>query len=187
MFSERLERAIRLSMQAHAGQVRKADPEVPYATHPVHVAFLVRAAGGDEDCVLAALLHDLLEDTEVTPEDLEEAFGAHVTSIVQEVSEDKTLPWQTRKARMVAHLQQASREACLVAAADKLHNLETLLEAHARKGATVWKAFRSGPEATLRFHEEVLGALRGRLPAGIEKELARVVGALRITLQAPPG
>lgn len=179
MYSERLERAIRLAMRAHEGQVRKADPEIPYATHPVHVAFLVRAAGGDEDTVLAALLHDLLEDTVVTPEDLEDGFGPRVMAIVQEVSEDKTLPWQTRKAGMVEHLRDASPEACLVAAADKLHNLETLLEARARKGAVVWKAFRSDPEATLRFHEEVLAALRGRIPAPLEGELARVLEALR--------
>jgi (p)ppGpp synthase/HD superfamily hydrolase len=183
MFSERLERAIRLSIKAHTGQTRKADPDVPYATHPVHVAFLVRAAGGDEDCTIAALLHDLLEDTEVTPEDLEDGFGSHVTSIVREVSEDKTLPWQTRKARMVEHLRRASPEACLVAAADKLHNLETLLEAHARKGAPVWKAFRSGPEATLRFHEEVLAALRGKIPSSIEEALHRNVEALRAIVQ----
>jgi (p)ppGpp synthase/HD superfamily hydrolase len=183
MYSARLERAIRLAMTAHAGQFRKADTGVAYATHPMHVAFLVRASGGDEDVTIAALLHDLLEDTEVTPEDLEDAFGSRVTSIVQEVSEDKALPWPTRKARMVERLRSASAEACLVTAADKLHNLETLLEAHARDGAVVWKAFRQGPEKTLRFHEEVLAALRGRVAPPLETALERAVDSLRSILQ----
>lgn len=177
MYSQRLERAIRLMLHAHAGQLRKADPQVPYATHPFHVALMVREAGGDEDCVIAALLHDVLEDTDVTPEDLEEAFGTRVASIVREVSEDKTLSWEERKARMVEHLLQASPDACLVAAADKIHNLETLVDAHRRYGEVIWTAFRRGPAPTVRFHRQALDALRGRIPARLEATFGRSVAA----------
>ena len=175
MYSPRLERAIRLMLHAHAGQLRKADPQVPYATHPFHVALMVREAGGDEDCVIASLLHDVLEDTDVTPEDLEEAFGPRVAMIVREVSEDKTLTWEERKARMVAHLRTASAEACLVAAADKIHNLETLVDAHHRFGDVIWTAFRRGPGPTVRFHREALEALRGRIPDRLQANFERAI------------
>jgi len=177
MYSERLERAIRLAVMAHAGQPRKADPQVPYATHPLHVGFMVCEAAGDEDCVIAALLHDVLEDTDVTPEDLDEAFGPRVTGIVREVSEDKTLPWDERKARMVEHLRKASPEACLVAAADKIHNLETLVDAHHRFGPVIWGAFRRGPAATIRFYADALQAVRGRIPQALQESADRALGA----------
>ena len=122
MYSDRVEKAIRLALAAHAGQMRKADPLVPYASHPFHVALMVREVGAGEECVIAALLHDLLEDTNVTPEDIEADFGARVRVIVQEVSEDKSLPWAERKARMVERLKSASPEACMIAAAPHLTN-----------------------------------------------------------------
>ncbi len=168
MFSERFEQAIRLCLRAHHGQVRKAEPNIPYATHPIHVSFLVIQSGGDEDCAIAALLHDLLEDTDVTGEDLEAAFGRRITQIVREVSEDKNLPWEIRKSRMVEQLRSASPEACLVAAADKLHNLETLLSAERKFGARTWDAFRKGPEETVRFYTDAIDSLAGRIPQELE-------------------
>jgi (p)ppGpp synthase/HD superfamily hydrolase len=168
MYSQRLERAIRMAFSAHAWQVRKAEPQVAYATHPVHVAIMVQEAGGDEDTVISAMLHDLLEDTTVTPEELEDEFGPRVLSIVQEVSEDKSLPWGERKRRMVERLRIASPEACMVAAADKIHNMETLVDAHRRFGPAVWNAFRGRPEETMRFNDEVFRALRGRVPDSLE-------------------
>ncbi len=175
MYSERIERAIRLTLHAHAGQIRKADPQVPYASHPLHVAIMVQEAGGGEDSVIAALLHDLLEDTDVTPEDLHDEFGAEVSTIVQEVSEDKSLPWHERKARMVERLRSASPEACMIAAADKIHNLETLVDAHDRFGPAIWHAFRGRPEETMQFNADVAEALRGRVPPEMESALARAI------------
>jgi (p)ppGpp synthase/HD superfamily hydrolase len=179
MYSERIERAIRLALSAHAGQIRKADPHVPYATHPLHVAIMVQEAGGGEDSIIGALLHDLLEDTDVTTEDLDEEFGRGVSTIVQEVSEDKSLTWRERKARMVERLRSASKEACMVAAADKIHNLETLVDAHQRFGPSVWHAFRGKPEETIRFNEEVFDAIRGRIPTEMEAAFTRALEAGR--------
>lgn len=175
MFSERIERAIRLTLSAHAGQIRKADPQVPYATHPLHVAIMVQEAGGDEDSIIAALLHDLLEDTDVTPEDLDEEFGPKVSTIVQEVSEDKGHPWRERKARMVERLKSASPEACMIAAADRIHNLETLIDSYKRFGPTVWQAFRGKPRETLQYNREVLETIRGRIPKEMASAYSRAL------------
>lgn len=182
MVSERLERAIRLVLQAHAGQVRKLEPDVPYATHPLHVAFLVREAGGSEDATIAALLHDVLEDSDLTSEELEESFGSSVSGIVREVSEDKSLEWSERKAGLVARLATASAEACLVAAADKTHNLATLHAAHERYGESVWKAFRAPPRETIRFYEDALAVLRKRVPAGLSRDFATALQAARVLI-----
>ncbi|MBM3288415.1 MAG: bifunctional (p)ppGpp synthetase/guanosine-3',5'-bis(diphosphate) 3'-pyrophosphohydrolase [Candidatus Eisenbacteria bacterium] len=179
MFSERREQAIRWMLRAHEGQVRKAEPEVPYIAHLIHVAFIVQEAGGGEDSVIAALLHDALEDTDVTPEELEGAFGPRVTAIVREVSEDKTLRWADRKARMIEQLRKASPEACLVAAADKIHNLETLTHAHRSSGPAIWESFRGAPEPTLRFYAGTLEALRGRIPEILEGNLERALETAR--------
>ena len=185
MLSDRLERAIRLCLRAHAGQVRKADPGVPYASHPIHVAFLVREAGADEETVIAALLHDLLEDTDVTFEELEEAFGQRVARIVSELSEDKSLRWEQRKSRMVEHLRVASPEAKLVAAADKAHNLETLVAAHERVGPTIWRAFRRGAAATIGFHAEAYEAVRDGLPAPVAETYRRALERAQRLLPPP--
>lgn len=186
MYSDRLERAIRMAMLAHAGQVRKLEPDVPYATHPVHVAFLVRAAGGSEDSTIAALLHDVLEDSDLTSEDLEASFGPRVAAIVREVSEDKSLEWGVRKARVVERLASASDEACLIAAADKAHNLATLLAAHERHGASVWGAFNAPPVDTIRFHEQALEVLRKRVPAPLGRSYEAALHAARALIAGPP-
>ncbi len=106
MYSERREQAIRLMLRAHEGQIRKAEPEIPYVAHLIHVGLMVLEAGGDEDTVIAALLHDVLEDTDVKPEDLDNAFGPRVTALVREVTEDKTLGWADRKTRMIEQLRR---------------------------------------------------------------------------------
>jgi hypothetical protein len=159
--------------------MRKAEPDVPYATHLIHVALMVERAGGDEDCVIAALLHDVLEDTDTSEEDVEAAFGPRVASIVCEVSEDKTLRWAERKQRMIDRLASASPEACLVAAADKIHNTETLIAAHGLLGPAVWKRFRGSPEDTFRFYEQAYEVLRGRIPAMMESGYRESLDAAR--------
>lgn len=179
MYSDRRERAIRLMLRAHAGQVRKAEPDIPYATHLVHVALMVERAGGDEDCVIAALLHDVLEDTATSEEDLEAAFGPRVATIVCEVSEDKTLRWAERKRRMIERLRGASAEACLIAAADKTHNTQTLVAAHAVMGDSVWTRFRGSPEDTFRFYEEAYEILKDRIPPVMEEGYRAALQAAR--------
>jgi (p)ppGpp synthase/HD superfamily hydrolase len=177
MYSERREQAIRLMLRAHEGQIRKAEPEIPYVAHLIHVGLIVLEAGGDEDTVIAALLHDVLEDTDVTPEDLDNSFGPRVTALVREVTEDKTLRWADRKTRMIEQLRRASPEACLISAADKISNLETLVRAHMRQGPSVWDNFRGAPRPTVEFYAGTLTVLRQRIPAELERNFDDVLVA----------
>jgi (p)ppGpp synthase/HD superfamily hydrolase len=179
MYSERREQAIRLMLRAHEGQIRKAEPEIPYVAHLIHVGLMVLEAGGDEDTVIAALLHDVLEDTDVTPEEIDASFGPRVTALVREVTEDKTLHWADRKTRMIDQLRHATPEACLIAAADKISNLETLVRAHLRQGPSIWGNFRGAPRPTIEFYAGTLTVLRGRFPATLERNFDEALEAAR--------
>lgn len=111
----------------HKTQKRK-DPEgTPYINHPIGVAQLLAEGGVTDTNVLqAALLHDTVEDTETTLEEIEEEFGAKVRSIVDEVSDDKDKDKAERKRLQIVHSPHASNEAKLVKLADKLYNLRDL-------------------------------------------------------------
>ena len=87
IFTGRIEQAIALALRAHEGQVRKGDGQLPYVVHPVTVALILSRYTGDEDTIIAGLLHDTLEDTLVTKEEVERGFGERVRDMVLDVTE----------------------------------------------------------------------------------------------------
>ncbi|KAK1864805.1 hypothetical protein I4F81_007347 [Pyropia yezoensis] len=113
---------------AHRGQRRKNVTAAPYIEHPLGVAALLAEAGFTHPPTLAAaMLHDTVEDTAVTPEELVAVFGPEVAAIVAEVTDDKSLCKADRKAAQIAAAPRASAAAQAVKLADKLHNLTDLL------------------------------------------------------------
>ncbi len=145
----------------HRRQRRKDAEATPYINHPLALATILAREGGvaDAEVIAAALLHDTVEDTETTPAEIAARFGAGVAEIVAEVTDDKALPKQERKARQVTHAAQASPGAKLVKLADKIANLRDLAVSppadwdHARKAGYV------------RWAGEVVAGLRGTNPA----------------------
>ena len=127
----RLLKAIDFAAYKHRGQRRKSREAVPYINHPIGVARLLAEVGGvtDEDVLAAAVLHDTLEDTATTPEELEEAFGPVVLGLVAEVTDDKSLPKAERKRLQAAHASQLSTGAALIKLADKIANVHDLSHA----------------------------------------------------------
>ena len=111
IFTGRIERAIALAIRAHEAQVRKGDGQLPYVVHPVTVALILSRYTGDEDTIIAGLLHDTLEDTLVTADEIAREFGEKVRDTVLDVTEPDLpgLSWETRKARYLRHLQAAPR------------------------------------------------------------------------------
>ncbi|XP_062062263.1 guanosine-3',5'-bis(diphosphate) 3'-pyrophosphohydrolase MESH1 [Lepus europaeus] len=110
-------------------QQRRKDPErTPYINHPIGVARILTHEAGITDIVVlqAALLHDTVEDTDTTLDEVELHFGAQVRRLVEEVTDDKTLPKPERKRLQVEHAPHSSRGAKLVKLADKLYNLRDL-------------------------------------------------------------
>jgi (p)ppGpp synthase/HD superfamily hydrolase len=122
-------RALDYAARQHAGQRRKGEAAEPYVNHVAEVARLVAEAteGKDAVAVVAALLHDTVEDTGVTHADLEREFGAEVAALVAEVTDDKRLPKAERKRLQVEHAPHKSARARMIKLADKTSNLRSIL------------------------------------------------------------
>jgi guanosine-3',5'-bis(diphosphate) 3'-pyrophosphohydrolase len=120
-------KACDFAAKKHKGQKRKDIYETPYINHPIEVANLLTSCGiTDTDTLIAALLHDTVEDTDTKIEEIVNLFGENVGKIVQECSDDKTLPKKMRKQLQIEHASKISIAARLVKLADKYSNLHDL-------------------------------------------------------------
>ncbi len=119
----RIEKALRLAMKAHDGQTRKTDGS-PYIIHPIMVSQLLATYGVDEDVLVAALLHDVLEDTAIEPAEIVAVAGQGPLRIIEAVSEDKALPWEARKEAYIRQVVASGQAVWFVSVADKIHNAE---------------------------------------------------------------
>ena len=125
----RLTRAYDFAARYHIEQRRKGVNAEPYINHLTEVALLMSEAtgGADSSLVIAAVLHDTIEDTKATFEDLVSAFGQDVAHLVQEVTDDKRLPKAERKRLQVEHAPHLSERARMIKIADKTSNLRSIL------------------------------------------------------------
>jgi guanosine-3',5'-bis(diphosphate) 3'-pyrophosphohydrolase len=120
-------RTLAFAAEKHRHQRRKDAEASPYINHPIALAELLGSVGVDDPNVLqAALLHDTVEDTDTTFQELEARFGKEVAGIVREVTDDKSLPKGDRKRLQIEHAAHLSREAKLVKLADKICNLRDI-------------------------------------------------------------
>ncbi len=171
MISPLLEKAILYATRAHAGQIRKGT-QTPYIVHPFTVSMILHEQGCDEDVVVSGLLHDTVEDTVVTLEDIESEFGRRIAKIVGFVTEpDKSLPWETRKTWMLDSIKNAPLEAKCVSCADKLHNLTTLMQTHEKVGDKVWDYFSRGYDLQKWYARAMVKSLFNGLEAVQQKPM----------------
>ena len=175
----KIQKAINLAADKHLGQKRKGI-ELPYIVHPYSVAFILNDYTENEDIIVAGLLHDVLEDVKgYSYEDLEKDFGKSVAKIVKEVSEDKDpnveyyekATWEERKAGYLANLENDSEEALMITAADKIHNLQSMLNDYDTFGKSLWEKFNASKERKMWFYGEVVKVIKKRLKNDIVKEL----------------
>jgi guanosine-3',5'-bis(diphosphate) 3'-pyrophosphohydrolase len=122
-------KALVFAADKHRNQRRKDTDASPYINHPIALANILVNEGGitDINVLCGAILHDTIEDTETTKEELTQQFGEKITSIVLDVTDDKTLPKAERKLKQIEHASHASNEAKLVKLADKISNLRDIL------------------------------------------------------------
>jgi len=122
-------KAVAFAADKHRNQRRKDADASPYINHPIALANVLVNEGGVEDAevLCAAVLHDTIEDTETTADEIQSLFGHKVAAVVLEVTDDKSLEKQVRKQRQVEHAPQISTEAKLVKLADKICNLRDIL------------------------------------------------------------
>jgi (p)ppGpp synthase/HD superfamily hydrolase len=178
----RFNQAFLFAAEKHASQTRKKT-DVPYISHLMSVAGLVLEAGGGEDEAVAALLHDVVEDCGGHPvlEEVRQRFGDRVADIVEGCTDAYTLPkppWKERKLEYLDVLRRSGDDVRLVSAADKLHNVRTILADYRREGDAVWERFSGRREGTLWYYRAVLDVLCEGTPNRLVEELQRVVTEL---------
>jgi GTP pyrophosphokinase len=183
MTSERIRSAIDLSVELHAGQSRRGSG-APYVFHPFAVAGLVADAGGSEDQIVAALLHDVVEDAGGPPVRAEVArrFGEPVARLIDAASDTDVTPkppWRQRKEAFIARLTGEGPDVRLVVAADKLHNVRSLARDVRVHGPAVWSRFRGGRDGSLWYYGAVAAALSEGWSHPLLDELSRAVVELR--------
>ena len=122
-------KAAHFAAQKHRDQRRKDKHASPYIIHPISVALEIAQTGGvnDPEILAAALLHDTIEDTETTPEELEEQFGKQVRKYVLEVTDDKYLLKNERKEKQIEHAETLSKGAVLIKLGDKISNVTDVI------------------------------------------------------------
>ncbi|OHR23226.1 HD domain-containing protein [Corynebacterium sp. HMSC034A01] len=179
--SPRLIKAINTAAWAHRDHVRKGT-DIPYVSHVVGVMHLVSQVTDDEDVLIAALFHDILEDVpeEYSPQRMAEEFGDRVVELVRGVTKDSSLSsWQDRSDAYLAHLREADDGSVLISAADKLHNLLSIHADLDTLGDELWGRFNSGKERQLWWYRSVADLVQERLPGNpLGEELARQVEQL---------
>lgn len=154
----RLDKAVLFATTYHAGQVRKGT-ERPYITHPLEVMTILNHMKADINLLIAGLLHDTVEDTDATIEDIANEFGDDVAMLVGGHSEDKSLSWEGRKAAAVEHVRNADIRTKLLVMADKVSNLRTMYADYKMVGEALWERFNAPKELQSWYYSEVQDAL----------------------------
>ena len=174
-------RAVRFAAHKHRDQRRKGRHASPYINHPIEVAELLSRVGEVDDLpvLLAAILHDTVEDTETEPEDIEQAFGTEVRNLVAEVTDDKGLEKHERKRLQVEHAPHLSDGAKLIKIADKICNVRDIAHSPPRE----WSAKRCSEY--LDWASRVVGGCRG-VNGNLERCFDETLAAARKNSAAGP-
>jgi (p)ppGpp synthase/HD superfamily hydrolase len=176
--------ALAFALDAHGDQLRKGT-RIPYVSHVIRVCGLVLEHGGDARQAAAGLLHDTIEDCDVTEAELRARFGGDVARMVRALSDvlegdtaQRKSPWLRRKRRYVAQLARVPRRARLVAACDKLDNLRSIVEDVAANGIRTLRRFSSSPRQLRWYYEAVIAALSPHVPQRLRAELRLLLAEL---------
>lgn len=155
--TELLDRAIVVAVKAHAGTERRGKG-YPYIVHPMEAVEIVATMTADQELLAAAILHDTVEDTEVTVEQLKAEFGERVASLVADESDvmpegmTEEASWHQRKQAAIDRLSKASHDAKMVALGDKLSNMRAIARDYAEIGDEIWNRFHTKDPKEHEWH-----------------------------------
>lgn len=156
--NDKLNRAITFAVEKHAGQVRKST-NIPYIVHPLEVLQILYSVRADKDVLMAGVLHDTVEDTDTSLEEIRELFGDSVAELVASNSEDKSKTWDERKQHTIDELATASDEVQMLILADKLSNLRSIAHDYSELGDKVWDRFNASKEKQAWYYSGIQDAL----------------------------
>ena len=179
MYSYRIELAIRAASILHKNQLRKGNVGLPYVSHLFAVATILMDYTDKEDVIITALLHDTLEDTDYTAKELQEDFGGKVREYVEAITEpqdnkNQTYSWKERKQLYAKHLRKAPAESLLVAAADKIHNMRTIVEEYYDEHGRFMKEFQGSLDDRIMVYQEIANIINRSLDNKILEEFNHV-------------
>ena len=155
--TELLDRAIVFAVRAHAGTERRGKG-YPYIVHPLEAVEIVSTMTSDQELLAAAALHDTVEDTDVTVEQIREEFGPRVASLVADESDEmpegvsEEDSWHSRKRAAIDRLSKASHDAKMVALGDKLSNMRAIARDYELKGDELWNIFHAKDPKDHEWH-----------------------------------
>jgi GTP pyrophosphokinase len=190
-FTERLTRAVDYARHLHIE--RRKGTGIPYLAHLFGVASLVMGEAGltgfpvTEDMVIAALLHDAVEDHggAARLEDIRQNFGSDVARMVEGLSdtlaedENGKEPWEQRKKAYIERVRGETEDVRLISAADKLYNARSILEDYRVIGPEIWKRFKRSRDLQIWYYEAILAVFKASGNMRIFDELERVIGELK--------
>ena len=154
------EKAKLFAIKAHKGQIRKSDKEKPMIIHPINVANILSEYGYDDNVVAAAYLHDVIEDTKYTKEDLLKEFNEDIVSLVLGATEeDKSLSWEERKTITIDKVKDLDLRHKVVVCADKISNLDDMRIIFEVNGKRDFSAFKRGFDKQKWYYTEVYNSL----------------------------
>ena len=155
--TELLDRAIVFAVRAHAGTERRCKG-FPYIVHPLEAVGIVATMTSDQELLAAAALHDVVEDTDITLEQIRDEFGERIAALVA-AETDELYPkvhdvesWRKRKQAAIDRLASASLDAKMVALGDKLSNMRAIARDYAVQGDELWNRFRSKDRKDHEWH-----------------------------------
>lgn len=157
MNTDLLDRAIVFAVKAHHNTERRGKG-FPYIVHPMEAVEIVATITSDQELLAAAVLHDTIEDTDVTVDQLRQEFGDRIATLVQAESdqfkeeENETDSWHGRKQAAIDRLAAASLDAKIVAMGDKLSNMRAIARDYALKGDDLWQIFHVTDKASHEWH-----------------------------------
>lgn len=155
--------ALRFAAEAHDGQFRKGT-RIPYLIHPLRVAKILLDHGCADELAIAGLLHDTVEDTEVTVEEIRAIFGDTVARLVEFATEPAKLwTWEQRKQHTLRLLEVGEPEALCLSIADKLDNVRSLREDIERSGDKAWQRFKRPREKQMWYYQSLQRIFDARL------------------------
>ena len=162
------DKAIVFATKAHSGGLRKGT-NTPYITHPMEVAAIVATMTDDKDILAAAILHDTVEDTEKTIDDIRGEFGEKIARLVATESENKrdNLPpeatWKIRKQETLNHLKSATKEEKMITLGDKLSNIRAIYRDYSTIGDELWKRFNQKDKSEHAWYYKTIAELLSEL------------------------
>ena len=140
-----IHKALEFAAKAHRTQMRKGT-DIPYIVHPMEAALILTQAGASDSLIAAALLHDTLEDTNTTEQELKDIFGETVVKFVRYMTKNDDLDWFENRQHSIEELGTSSREEMMLFWADKLANLRSIAADYSEIGAKLWNRFNKGYE-----------------------------------------